>query len=95
MSFRIPETQRNYDVAGIASRQWVMLIMCDAGHSVRWTGADLLARFPAGALSGQIADRLKCGTCGMKDGAVGFKQDRSPEARKRTARKDAGAKGVY
>lgn len=95
MPFRILQTQRDNTVSAIASRGWLTIIGCVNGHSRSLTGPELLERFPLDATIGQIADRLKCSTCGSSDGEVGFVQDQSEAARRRMGRRKAGPPNVY
>lgn len=95
MPYRLLPGQETYTVSGIDERSWLTIIGCDQGHSSTWTGPELVAKFPLDATIGQIAERLRCGTCGSTDGSIGFVQEQSERARRRGGRKVAGPPHVY
>jgi hypothetical protein len=98
MPFRILSTQADNTVADIDERCWLTIIGCDRcgpERAVTFTGPELVARFPLEATIGQIAERLVCSTCGGKDGGIGFIQEHSRRAGKRTTRKRPGVPNVY
>lgn len=95
MPFRILPTQAPRTVADIDKLCWLTVIGCENGHSASLTGPELIARFPAEAVIGDIAERLVCSVCGSKEGSIGFIQERSERARRKMARETPGLPGVY
>lgn len=95
MPYRFQGSPYPYTVGQIDNCCWLTVIGCDQGHTIEFTGPELLERFPAEARIEDIAARLRCSVCGSTDGEYGFIQERSERARRKMGRKDGGLPGVY
>lgn len=73
--YRLTSGSPTMTVQDVADRAWLTIIGCGiVEHAVRFTGPELLAKFPPHATLGQIAERLVCSHCGSKSGEIGFVQ---------------------
>lgn len=90
MPFSVMPEAHGHTVALCHEKSWRVSVSCAKGHTGGWGAEELAKNFPAGVTLDQIAERLKCSTCGADEGVLTIRQDHGAQQRRDVAAYEAG-----
>ena len=75
MAFAVLHSMAHFTVGLCVENSWRLEARCLGGHVGGWNAGQLGEAFPAETPLSAIADRLKCSTCGNREGRLLIVQD--------------------